>query len=269
MPRHSISKQITRQLQEAERVISSARELAEPIAAAIEERLGRHLEDGETPLDWKLAQEACSRSLAASASRLQEVDERHAETEANGLLLRSRRDDTVAELRGELRRVRFYLDERLSKQEATDLFPQRRHITTLDPANLIRTARHLAGLLRGPVARAQPAAAAANLPEPHEVAESLDAATLKVEDALAKLEPELRRRSLAFDEKGQERKEALDSWRRTRDLLIGIYRVAGFDYLADDLRLKRRKKAAEEEAPAPEPPKAVIAANDDGWPMGC
>lgn len=37
------------------------------------------------------------------------------------------------------------------------------------------------------------------------------------------------------------------SFRSTRELLRGFYRLAGFDYLADELRDRRRKKAAGEE----------------------
>lgn len=245
MPRNSYSKEVTRQLQAAELVITSARKLAEPIAAAIDGKIGHHTQPGETPIDWRHLQVVCGRVLLESANRLRQVDEAHTDAEVAGRVLRSRRDAAVAQLRGELRRVRFYLDETLSKQDAKELFPQRRFITTIDPANLARLGKHLGALLRGNVGGV-PVASVSNLPSADALAESVETATRAVEEALEALAPELRRRSFAFDNKEKERKEALETWRRTRDLLTGVYRLAGFDYLADQLRERRRKKAAEE-----------------------
>lgn len=268
MPRFSISKQVTRQLQAAERVISSASELAEPIAAAIAAKLGPAQQPGDPLIDWRQLQDVCARVLRDSADRLRRLDETHAGLDATGQLLRNRRDEAVVLLREELRRVRYYFDKTLPKEDVKDILPQRRIISSLDPANLVRLGKHLTGLLRAELVGARTLVAASpSQPSAELLAQGLEGAVAAVEATLEALEPELRKRSLAYDQKGREKEEALDAWRRTRDLLAGIYRVAGFDYLVEQLRVpSQRKKATEpgkEETPATpavaEPPAAPPA----------
>lgn len=243
MPRFSISKQVTRQLQATERVISSASELADPIAAAIAEKIGPSQQPGETPIDWRQLQETCARVLNESAERLRQLDDAHAGLDVAGQLLRNRRDEAVAALREELRQVRFYLDKNLPKEDVKDLLPQRRNISNLDPANLVRLSHHLAGQLRAQLVGARIAVPASpSQPSAEVLAAELEAATQAVEATIAALEPELRRRAMAYDQKGREKDDALDRWRRMKDLLAGIYRVAGFDYLVDQLRVATSRK---------------------------
>ncbi len=85
---------------------------------------------------------------------------------------------------------------------------------------------------------------------------------------LAGLDPKLR--LVAYLDRPaarQERQEALRTFRISRELLRGFYRLAGFDYLAEQLRDRKRKKAGEEEGegeamgmmppPAPAPAKVM------------
>jgi hypothetical protein len=245
MATYTYSKEVTRQLKATRRVASSAVELAGPITEAIDQKVAPVIDPAEPGVDWSQIQRLFGRLLEHSAEKLRQVDDNHAQTEVDSHYLRQRRDELVAKLRQDLRRARFLLDQTMSKEDARRLFPQRGRIGNLDAGNLARLGSHLATLLRGNALRPK-ASLEDDVINAEALVQAIEAATQELEALLAELEPKLRREAFSFDKRRQERKEAVRSFRSTRELLRGFYRLAGFDYLADELRDRRRKKAEEE-----------------------
>lgn len=252
MATYTYSRQVSHQLEATTKAADSARQLAVPIAAEVAVKIAPILGQGETPPSWEQVQTLFGRLLENSAQRLRAVDESHALTEVDGHVLRQERDEAADKLRQELRRARFLLDETLSKEEAFLLFPQRQKITTLDPASLVRLGRHIAGLLRGTSLQAKVQLEGGEVLNAQALLAAVEAATRGLETALAELGPKLRELSFTLDKRRQERKDALRTFRSTRELLRGFYRLAGFDYLADQLRSRPRKKVEESEGEAPQ-----------------
>ncbi len=247
MATYTYSRQVSHQLEATTKAAESARRLASPIAAEIAAKMAPILGEGETQPSWEQVQTFFGRLLEDSADGLREVDESHALAEVDGSVLRQQRDEVADKLRQELRRARFLLDETLPKEQAFTLFPQRRKITTLDPASLVRLGRHIAGLLRGTSLQAKVQLEGGEVLNAVALLAAVEAATRNLEAVLAELGPKLREQGFSIDTRRQERKEALRTFRSTRELLRGFYRLAGFDYLADQLRDRRRKKAEEGE----------------------
>lgn len=252
------SKQITRQLVQTSKVASSALEQADTIAAAMEKALGSYAQDGEPPIAWAQLQLLVGRRLMANSDSLRQADDRLSAAGTSGTQLRQQRRAAASLLRQELRRVRFLFDETLPKLEAQELFPQRGRLSSLDPVRLSRLGRQTANLLRKETTQVRLQAETGNLPQVTALAETVEAATLQLEAVLVSLEPELRAEERSFDQRQQDRQETVESWRRSREFLRGIYRVAGFDYLAEQLLVRRPKKAAETEAPEQAPPPALM-----------
>lgn len=254
------SKQITRQLVQTSKVASSALEQADTIATAMEKALGSYAQDGEPPIAWAQLQKLVGRRLMSSSDTLRQADDRLSAAGTSGTQLRQQRRAAVSLLRQELRRVRFLFDETLPKLDSQELFPQRGRLSSLDPARLARLGRQIVELLQKESTQARLQAETGNLPQVGALAGTVEAATLQLEGVLQDLEPELRNEERSFDQRQQGRQETLESWRRSREFLRGIYRVAGFDYLAEQLLVRRPKKAAENEAPeqAPPPPASML-----------
>lgn len=259
MPTYSFSKEITRQLGAATKVATSAVGVAAAIKEAIDRKVEPVLDAGGARVDWNEVQSIFGRLLVHSAANLRTVDERHAQSDVDSGFLRRQRNEAAKKLRQELRRARFLLDDTLSKEAANSFFPQRGIVSSIDPANLVRLGRHIAGLLRGETGQLRSQLAGGELINAAALIEALESATAGLEAALAELEPKLRQKALSFDQRRQERQEAVRTFRATREMLDGFYRLAGYDYLADQLRDTRRKKPEAEEAPIP--PKAAEAAS--------
>lgn len=252
MATYTYSRQVSHQLEATTKAADSARQLAAPIAAEIAIKMAPILGQDETPPSWDQVQTLFGRLLEASAARLREVDENHTLTEVDGQFLRQQRDQVADKLRQELRRARFLLDETLSKEDAITLFPQRQKITTLDPASLVRLGRHIARLLRSTSLQAKVQLEGGEVLNAEALLAAVEAATQNLEAVLAELGPKLSELSHSVAKRRQERQEAIATFRSTRELLRGFYRLAGFDYLADQLRDRRRKKSEEDGGEAPE-----------------
>lgn len=267
MATYTYSKQITRQLNAAERVASSASELAVPIAAALDAKVP---DAGNEPkIDWGRLQNVLGLLLTTNAERLRELDEQHAQKEVGSQLLREQRDKAADRLRQELRTARLLFDQKLTREGSRNIFPQRGDIARVSVANLVRLGRHIAAILRDQVPARAPAEPGDSL-NAATVALALDAATQALEAILQELEPKLRQEALSLAKRRQEGAEALAAWRGTREVLSGLYQLAGFDYLADQLRERRRKKAMETEtgageggAPTEMPPKAAVPKKEE------
>lgn len=242
---YTYSRQITRQLEANTKSAKSALELAEPIAAVIEQKLAPIVAETEPKVDWKQIQTLFGRLLSHSGERLRQVDESHAQTEVDGKFLLRQRNQAVAQLRVELRRTRFLLDQSLSKEDAKALFPQRGQIGKLGATDLVALGRHLVNLLRAEelASRARAGSPALN---PEGTVQAVEEATRQLEVALDLLGSKQQRQSFSLDQRRQERKEAMRTYRSTRELLRGFYRLAGYDYLAEQLQDRRRPQLAEE-----------------------
>lgn len=245
----SPSKQITKQLVVTAEVANAARDQADAVAVVLQEELGAYAQEGEPAVEWAQLQKLLSRRLAAKGESLRMADNKLSSAGITNLQLRQQRRAAAAMLRKELRGVRFLLDETLPKEEASELFPLRGKLNALDPVRLGRLGHQMAEVLRREATQVQLQPVTGNLPQPGPLADSVEAAALQLEGVLEAIGPEKSARNLSFDERKQERLEALESWKRGRELLRGLYRVARFDYLAEQLRDRRRKKAAEETAP--------------------
>jgi hypothetical protein len=242
----SPGKLITQELEATAAVANAARDQALPIASALQRELGPYAEAGEPPVEWEQLQKLIGRRLAANGQSLKLADNRLSSAGLTNLQLRQQRRARQELLRQELRRVRFLFDETLPKLEARELFPLRGKLASLSPVRLGRLGHQMVEVLRRDATLVQVQADAGNLPQAAALAESVEAATNQLEAVLEAIAPEKSNRNVSFDQRKKERQETLESWRRGRDLLRGLYRVAGFDYLADQLRESRRKKAEEE-----------------------
>ena len=246
----SPSKGVNRQLLGTIKVASSALEQAEPIAAVLEKELAPYGTEGEPKVEWGQLQKLLGRRLMASGDSHKTADDNLEAASFDGAQIRRQRKEAVEQLRRELRRVRFLLDETLPKEEAYELFPQRGRLGAIEPLRLARIGRRVAEVLRKSETQARVQNEAGNLPQPAALAQTVDAAAEKLEQVLEAQAPRERQHEISFDRRKQERAEVIESWRRTRDLLRGIYRMAGFDYMAEQLRDRRRKKAEEGEGEA-------------------
>lgn len=242
----SPGKLITQQLAATAAVATAARDQAVPIAVALQKELGPYTEEGEPKVEWEQLQKLIGRRLAANGESLKRADNKLSSAGLTNLQLRQQRRAAQVLLRQELRRVRFLFDETLPKQDAAELFPLRGKLASLDPVRLGRLGHQMVEVLRRDATLVQVKADAGNLPQAAALAESVQAATDQLEAVIDAIGPEKSNRNVSFDQRKQERQETLESWRRGRDLLRGLYRVARFDYLAEELRESRRKKAAEE-----------------------
>lgn len=268
MATYTVSKLITRQLNAAERVTSSASELAEPIAAALDAKVP---DAGSEPkLDWGRLQNVLGLLLATSAERLREIDEQHAQKEVSSHLLREQRDKAADRLRQELRTARLLFDQKLTREGSRNIFPQRGDIARITVANLVRLGRHIAALLRDQEVQIRAASEPGDSLTAAAVAQAIEGATQALETILKELAPKLRQEAHSYAKRRQERSDAFATWRGTRDVLSGLYQLAGFNYLADQLREPRRKKAMETEtgageggAPTEVPPKAELPKKDE------
>ncbi len=255
----SPSKLITRQLVSTSKVASSALEQAATIATALEKALGPYALDGEPKIEWAQLQKLVGRRLNANSESLRQADDRLTAAGTSGTQLRQQRRAAALWSRQELRRVRFLLDETLPKVDAQQLFPLRGRLSSIEPPRLARLGRQVVVMLRMESTQARLQAETGNLPQVAALAETVEAATAQLEAVLESLEPERRLEERSFDQRRQGRQETLESWRRSRDFLRGIYRVAGFDYLAEQLIERRPKKAMEnEETPEPALPAALL-----------
>ncbi len=250
MATYTYSKQVTRQLKEATKAARSALESASTITAVVDKKLAALLGDGGPQVDWDAFQKTAGLLLDASSESLRQVDEEHAQLEVNGQFLRQLRDEAADQLRVELRRARFLLDETLSKEDAKTLFPQRRNLSTIDPANLVRLGRHISALLRGDVAKVRTRTEGGELLNAEALAQAIDTATAGLAQVFDDLEPKQRQEALSFAKRLLERKEVLRTYRSTKQMLSGLYRLAGYDYLAEQLRDRRRRPGTEEEGEA-------------------
>lgn len=85
---------------------------------------------------------------------------------------------------------------------------------------------------------------------PEAALQAVETATEGLETVLAELDPKLRLVAYSINQRRQERQEALRTFRSSRELLRGFYRLAGFDYLATSCatasarRPARRKRTA-------------------------
>lgn len=247
MTTYTYSKQVTRVLVATTKAARSVREMAEPVAAAISDKLKPFVREGEAATDWALLQSHFERLLEATAEGLREIDVRHIEKELGSHLLRDQRDTAANLLRQELRTARLMLDRKLSKEDAYQFFPQRSSLTGTDAPNLVRLGQHIAALLRGDAVKQRVRSAPGDPLDADTIAQAVEAATAQLEAVLVQLEPMLVQEARSAARRRQERAEALKTWRRTRDVLSSFYRMAGFDEQADRLQERRRKAAEEEE----------------------
>ena len=247
MPKYTYSKQVTRVLVATTKAAQSVREMAEPVAAVVREKLKPFVREGETATDWALLQAHFERLLEATAEGVRESDVQHFEKELGSHLLREERNAAANRLRQELRTARLMLDRKLGKGEASQLFPQRSSLTGTDAPNLVRLGQHIAALLRGEVVKQRVRSEPGDPLDAETIAQAVDTATARLEAVLVQLEPMLAHEARSAARRRQERDEALKTWRRTRDVLSSFYRLAGFDEQADRLQERRRKAAEEEE----------------------
>lgn len=249
------SKVVARQLEEARDISLAVGKNAEKVAISLQQRLVvNNAEPGA--IDWKLVLDALGKSLLETTESLVEQD---SEYQVQLLLAkqgRERRDAAMEKVRNQLRGARFLLDQAFGREKASGYFPERSELGRLMPRNLMSLARSIARVLRGTEVDWPSLEGEIHVPQPQALASAMEAATNDLEAALLALSPE--RSGTAFA-RGTKRAELVATQRSvssTTAALSGLFRVAGFDYYARQLRPSTRRSGKTPGEASPPPPPA-------------
>lgn len=249
----SPSKVVTRQYDQIALMASAAQRSADAVAAGLNARLASQLQGAEpSSIDWKSMLEKLGQFLLDNGNVLVGRDQEVQLTRRIENQLRDRRDQTVKQLREELRGVRTLLDKVLGKERSLAVFPDRRFLNSLDARNLVRVAREMVALLQGSGVVWPEPDKLKHLPNPVTLVVALTASAAELESTLEELRPETRGAEFALGTRRMDLDNSLDAMQRGADFLFGLFRFGGFDFAAERLRPRRKKakgSAEEEEGP--------------------
>lgn len=236
------SKVVARQLEEATKIGSAAIKNADQVA----ERLGQHFAprlraDQEQP-DWKLVFETLGRNLIEASDQLGQQEATYQTQLRLEKQLRDQRDETIEKVRNQLRGARYLLDQVFGKEKASALFPLRADLARVIPRNLVPMARAMGLLLRGSGVTWPALDGEGHVPKPLELAVSLDGAVAELEVVLGQLTPEKKGNVFLLGNRRAELDATAKVVSATASALAGLFRVAGFEFAAQRLRTKTRRR---------------------------
>ena len=238
------SRVVTRQHDRSALIASAAKKNADAVSAALNARLASHFQKANLPeIDWKPILEVVGQFMLDSGKTLLERDgdlqlRRRLERQ-----LRDRRDLAAEQIRKQLRGVRFLIDQAFGKEKARLLFPARAELSNLDPRNLLRVAKEIIELLQGSGIVWPTVEQLGYAPPPAQLIAALEQSIPALDLALDDLRPEKRGAEFALGTRQMDLDLTVDAMQRGGDCLYGLFRFAGFDFAADRLRPRRRRKA--------------------------
>ena len=257
------SRLVTRQVGRTASAAGAAFENGPLVAERLAALLGPHAAAAGPGIDWQASLGEVGRLLDDAAAKLSGRDSENTRQRQRLLQLRQQRDAAAEQVRGELRSLRFLFDEVFGKSTSLLHFPTRRVLPKANAEFLLTYARELAELLRSDRLNWPAQEVGRHLVPPGELAASLEASAAALELPVAALREKEKGGDATRDVKNAELVSAGDLLRRGNDFLFGIYRLAGLDEAAGNLRGQRRRRKATPPAsgnPASgEPPAAPLA----------
>lgn len=257
------SKMVTRQFELTALAAGAALENSPVVAAKIAELLILQTAEPGPAVDWQASIDSIGHFLQATAAQLLDRYRDFEKSRTRGVQLRDQRDQAAEKVRAELRSLRFVFDEVFGREQAARLFPARGALSGLTAPSLVQMARELAELLRSDRINWPSQPLGRHLTPAAELAASLEASAEQLAAPLDDLRPKKRGGDVSRNAKNLELALATDRMRRGTDFLFGVYRLAGFDQAAANLRPARVRRKAEadpekarpESTPAPAPPR--------------
>lgn len=221
---------------------------APPVAAALEALLGPYLEAGEKMPDAELLQKLVGRLLADREKQLDAVAAKAQSHRTAAAGWRIRRDAAAKDLRDELRRARFYLEQARGKGEGAH-HGLGEGLSYMAPSHLARTGEQIAATLdyfeaNLPKDETLPSAAA--------LAQAVRAKAAVLTAILKKLEPRRQDAEISRVKRTQEHAKIEITIRRTAGFLSGLYKLCDFDDFAHKVRpafrrIRRQRPQREED----------------------
>lgn len=251
MPSQSVKHQEAR----IRKVFSAAYARASLIADDLAAILQRFLKPGDVMPNFRQLQELVGDWLDEISNKLTESDQDLARGRKNLVQGRLELRSTGNSLRKELAEVRRFLDESFGKEASRGLLPERNPYR-LDIGGLQMVGTQMVSLLRDEprfASARSKSKAEGSRPTATGLASAVESRLAELKQIQDSLEPGRREVETRLELKNRELSDAIDAQRRARDLLYGIYRAAGYDYMADSLGVKTRRKAKADEPPGGEP----------------
>ncbi len=258
------SKMVTRQHDISATIGAAAIKNADALAAKLTERLTAQSQQAEPPqMDWKAILMDVGQYLVNNGKGLLERDEELQKQRRLQRQLRFQRNDAAAQIRTQLRGMRFLVDEAFGKEKSKLIFPARTDLQRLDIKGLLRVAQEAVELLRGAEHPWPDLAALGHVATPAMILASLEQTIPSLAAAIDGLRPEKSGADHALGNKTRDLEMTVDAMRRGADFLFGLFRLVSFDVEAQRLRPRRRKARVaavpEEAPPAASRPAPVLA----------
>lgn len=249
---------------EAIDVASAAREFKEEVQAAITAVLAPLSREGESLPQLAQLQELVARLLEQTGGEALEVDQRYTNQLVNSAALRQQRNALMAQLRKDIRHVRYLLDNSVGSAVVKATLRERR-VSVIRPELLVGAARDLVKTLRDPDLALENLADKDFFANVEQSAAKLEDGANRLQEALMRLSPQKKASERGLKAKVTGIDDATEKNRRCADLLFGLYRLAGLDFHAERLRPKARRRRAEEpekaQPPAAPPPLGSLSVN--------
>ena len=253
------SKVVARQLEEATKIGSAAIKNADQVAERLAQHFAPRLRADQGQPDWKLVFDTLGRNLIEASDQLNQQESTYQTQLRLEKQLRERRDEAIDKVQNQLRGARYLLDQVFGKEKASILFPSRADLTRVVPRNLVPLAKAVVLLLRGSGVTWPPLDSEGHVPKPLELAVSLEAAVGELAGVLGELAPEKKGNVFLLGNRRAEFDATAKVISATALAVAGLFRVAGFDFAADRLRTKtRRRPKSEEEQGEPEKDDAMV-----------
>lgn len=258
------SKMVTRQHDVTALIGTAAIKNADVLAAKLTAHFTAQTQQAEPPqMDWKTILIDVGQFLVRNAVGLVERDEELQKQRRLQRQLRFQRNDAAAQIRTQLRGMRFLVDEAFGKEKAKLIFAARTDLQRLDAKALIRVAGEAVELLHGNEHPWPDLTEMGHVATPAMLLASLEQAIPKLAAAVDGLRPEKSGADHALGNKTREFEATVEAMQRGADFLFGLFRLVSFDVEAERLRPRRRKARGsatpEETPPAVPPPVPVLA----------
>jgi hypothetical protein len=243
------SKQVTDRSKSALAVISAGRTHNSEVAAALKELLAPELQKGETLPDVELLIELAARSLHKTEKAMVAADDAHARELADDAAPREARDETATLLSDELIELREWVIG-LYGPGALERFGFSGP-TPADPVALQAFARGVIASLQD---KSKPMPKSRRKGVKWDQAETiarLEALTSKMESHLQKVAKEVREGQATQQAKNDAITTYDERFSRVATFFVGLFRLAGHDALAEQVRpsTRRRGQIAAHQAP--------------------
>lgn len=256
------SKMVTQQHLVTSSIGAAAISNADDLAAKLTETLAAHSQQAEAPqMDWKSILLDIGQFLVESSETLVQRDNELQLSRRTERQLRFQRDDAASQIRGQLKGMRYLVDEAFGKERAKLIFPARADLQRVNAPNLLRIAREAVETLRGEGVTWPDLSALGHLATPAQLLAVLEPAIPALASALDGLHPGMRSAVHALGNKNRDFEATVEAMQRGADLLYGLFRFVGYDVEADRLRVRRRRgrgPALPPEAPGPPAPEPVV-----------